>query len=100
MIAPRIFKLPNGVNKTPPYFRFPIDKGGTRTDHWTLVIAEGLSFRSLDRRIYHCKLQNEGGSLILKMALARRMGGGRNFSKKIRASLFNDLSNDPLLLDS
>ena len=48
----------NGVNKTPPFLHFPIAKGGTKTIAH-LLIAEGLSFRSLDRRIYDCKLRNE-----------------------------------------
>ncbi len=53
----------NGVNKTPPFLHFLIDKGGTRTiSH--LPIAEGLSFRSLDRRIYDCKLRNENKGLF------------------------------------
>jgi hypothetical protein len=40
------------------YFHFSIAKGGTKTiGH--LPIAEGLSFRSLDRCIYDCKRRNE-----------------------------------------
>jgi hypothetical protein len=58
MNTPRICKLRNGVNKTLPFLYFPIAKGGTKTiSH--LSIAEGLSFRSLDRCIYDCKLRNE-----------------------------------------
>jgi hypothetical protein len=48
----------NGVNKTPPFLHFPIAKGETRTIA-QLPIAEGLSFRILDRRIYDCKMRNE-----------------------------------------
>jgi hypothetical protein len=40
-----------------------IAKGGTRTIAY-LPIAEGLSFRSLDRRIYDWKLRNENKGLI------------------------------------
>jgi hypothetical protein len=43
---------------TPKFLNFPIDKGGTKTIAH-LSIAEGLSFRSLDRRIYVCKLRIE-----------------------------------------
>ncbi len=56
MNAPLICKLRNGVIKTP--LLFPTDKGGTKTIAH-LPIAEGLSFGSLDRRIYDYKLQNE-----------------------------------------
>jgi hypothetical protein len=38
------------------HFSFTVTKGGTRTIAH-LPIAEGLSFRSLDRRIYDCKLK-------------------------------------------
>jgi hypothetical protein len=41
-----------------PFLYFPIVKGGTKTIVH-LSIAEGLSFRSLDRCIYDCKLRNE-----------------------------------------
>jgi hypothetical protein len=54
----RICKLYSNVNKTPPFLHFPIAKGGTKTIA-QLSIAEGLNFRSLDRRIYDCKLRNE-----------------------------------------
>ncbi len=40
------------------FLHFPIAKGGTKAIS-PLSIAEGLSFRSLDRRIYDCKLRNE-----------------------------------------
>jgi hypothetical protein len=53
----------NGVNQTPPFLHFPIAKGGTKTIAH-LPIAEGLSFRSLERRIYNCKLRNEIKDLI------------------------------------
>jgi hypothetical protein len=46
------------LTKMPPFLHFPIAKGGTKTIS-PLSIAEGLSFRSLDRRIYDCKLRNE-----------------------------------------
>ncbi len=58
MNAPHLCKWHNGVNKMPPFLHFPIAKGGTKTIAH-LPIAEGLSFRSLDRRIYDCKLWNE-----------------------------------------
>jgi hypothetical protein len=53
----------NGFNKTATFLNFPIAKGGTRTIAH-LLIAEGWSFRSLDRRIYDCKLRNEKKGLI------------------------------------
>jgi hypothetical protein len=58
MNAPRICKLLNGVNKTPQFLHFPIAKGETMTIAH-LPILERLSFRSLDSRIYDCKLRNE-----------------------------------------
>ncbi len=48
----------NGVIKTPPFLHFPNAQGGTKTIS-PLSIAEGLSFRSLDRRIYDYILRNE-----------------------------------------
>jgi hypothetical protein len=41
MNAPRIGKLPNGVNKKPQFLHFLIAKGGTKTIVH-LSIAEGL----------------------------------------------------------
>jgi hypothetical protein len=58
MNAARICKLHNGVNNTPKFLLFSIAKGGTKTIA-RLSIAEGSSFRSLERRIYDCKLRNE-----------------------------------------
>ncbi len=58
MNAPRICKFRSSVNKTLPFLYFPIVKGGTKTIAH-LSIAEGLSFWSLDRCIYNCKLRNE-----------------------------------------
>ncbi len=58
MNTARICKLHNGVNKTPQFLLFSMAKGGTRTIAH-LSITEGTSFRSLDSRIYDCKLQNE-----------------------------------------
>jgi hypothetical protein len=46
------------VVETPQFLLFSIAKGGTKTIVH-LSIAEGLSFWSLDRRIYDCKLGNE-----------------------------------------
>ncbi len=45
----------NSVNKTPPFLHFLIAKGGTKTIVH-LPITEGVSFRSLVRRIYNSKL--------------------------------------------
>jgi hypothetical protein len=57
----------NGVNKTPPFFHFTIAKGGTRTIAH-LPISEGLSFRSLDRCIYACKLMRNSVPFDVKSA--------------------------------
>jgi hypothetical protein len=46
------------VNKTPPFLHFPVAKSGTKSIA-NLPIAEGLSFRSLCRRIYGGKLRND-----------------------------------------
>jgi hypothetical protein len=54
----RYWSWRNGVNKIPPLLHFPIAKGGTKTIAH-LPITEGLSFPSLDMRIYNCKLRNE-----------------------------------------
>ncbi len=61
MNAARVCKLRNGVNKTPQFLLF--SKGGTKTTAH-LSIAEGLSFWSLDRRIYDCEMRNEKKDLI------------------------------------
>jgi hypothetical protein len=58
MNAARICKLRNGVKKTPQFLLFSQAKGGTKTIA-LLSIAEGLSFKSLDRLINVCKLRNE-----------------------------------------
>ncbi len=63
MNALPICKLRDSVNKTPPFLHFPIAKGGTKTIAY-LLIDEGLSFRSSDRRINDCKWQNEKKDLI------------------------------------
>jgi hypothetical protein len=58
MNSARVCKLCTGVKKTRQFLLFSMAKGGT----WTIAhlsIAEGLSFRSLDRRIYDYKLRNE-----------------------------------------
>ncbi len=60
----------NGVNKTPPLFHFTIAKGGTRTIAH-LPISEALSFRSLDRRIYDCKLMRNPLHFDVKSAHMR-----------------------------
>jgi hypothetical protein len=53
----------NGVNKTPPFFHFPVAKGGTCTIAH-LLIAKELSFQSLDRRFNDSKFQNEKKDVI------------------------------------
>ncbi len=63
MNAARICKLRNGVKKTPQFFLFSQAKGGTKTKA-DLSIAEGLSFWSLDRLIYVCKLRMKEKHLI------------------------------------
>ncbi len=73
MNAPRICKLCSGVNKTLPFLYFPIAKGGKKTIAH-LSIAEGLSFRSLDRCICDCKLRNEKDLKVLSC----EMDPGRN----------------------
>jgi hypothetical protein len=53
----------NGDSKTPPFLHFPIVKAGAKTiGH--LPIAEGLSFRSLDRHIYDYKLRKKKKDLV------------------------------------
>ncbi len=69
MNATRLCKLrkdyPTGIGngamvltKRLHFFIFQLPKAEERPLH-TLQTAEGLSFWSLDRRIYNCKLQNE-----------------------------------------
>jgi hypothetical protein len=53
MNAACVCKLHNGVNKRSQFLLFSMAKGGTKTIAH-LSIVEGLSFRSLDRRIYDC----------------------------------------------
>jgi hypothetical protein len=50
-------------HKTSQFLHFPIAKGGTKTIAH-LSIVEGLTFRSLDRRIYDCQLRKEKKDLI------------------------------------
>jgi hypothetical protein len=63
MNAACVCKLRNSINKTPQFLLFSMVKGGTKAIAY-LTIAEGSSFRSLDRRIYDCKLRNEKKDLI------------------------------------
>jgi hypothetical protein len=55
---PSHFSLLSTFNKMPPFLHFSIAKGGKKTIAH-LSIAEGMSFRRLDRCIYNCKLRNE-----------------------------------------
>jgi hypothetical protein len=69
MISARVCKLSKNCHtcidqckmvfkKTPPFPNFPIARGRTKTIAHSLI-AEGLSFRSLHRCIYDCKLRIE-----------------------------------------
>jgi hypothetical protein len=51
-------RIGRGAMKLTKRLHFPIAQGGTRTTGH-LQVAEGLSFQSLERRIYDCKLRNK-----------------------------------------